>query len=190
MTEVLQDPNDATRFSEFDSKFQIPVVINVAHHEVHEGNSYIVDEVVDAASLALAFYVPTGTKRAHLIFQWAAESKAHIEIYEGRTWNTGTGSKIVIYNRDRNSSNISQMEEDTTGAFVASMGVVKDPTGQAGGTVIHNEYAWSDKKETNRNRDVSEFILKNNETYVVLLTSDDGAKGLHIALHWYEHTDN
>ena len=190
MTENIQDPNDATRFGEFDSKFQIPVVIDVAHHEIHEGDSYIADNVVDAAGLDLAFKIPTGTKRAHLIFQWAAESKAHIEIYEGRTWTAGSGSKVVIYNRDRNSTNTSQTQEDTTGTFGANMGVVKNPTGQAGGTVIHNEYSWSDKKETVRNRDVSEFILKNNSTYLIKLTSDDGVKGLHIALHWYEHTDS
>lgn len=185
----LVDPSDSSRIAEFDSKFKVPVIIISEHHEIHEGDSYIADKEVTAASLDLAFKVPAGTKRMHLIFQWATESKAHIEIHEGRTWTAGTGSTVTIFNRDRNSGSTSQVEEDTGGAFAANMAVVQDPTGQAGGTIIHDEYVWSDKRQTVRNRDVAEFILKNNETYVVKLTSDDGAKGLHTALHWYEHTD-
>lgn len=188
-TTCLTDPSDGSRLAEFDNKFKIPIFINLEHHEIHEGDSYIADKEVTAASLDLAFKVPAGTKRMHLIFQWAAESKAHVEIYEGRTWTAGTGSTVTIFNRDRNTPKSSQVQEDTGGSFVANMAVIQDPTGQAGGTIIHDEYSWSDKKQTVRNRDVAEFILKNDETYVVKLTSDDGAKGLHIALHWYEHTD-
>lgn len=186
----LVDPSNSSRLAEFDTTFRIPIFIALEHHEIHEGDSYIVDVKVTAASLDLAFKIPSGTKRMHSVFQWAAESKAHFELCEGRTWNAGTGSTGTIFNRDRNNPNISQVQGDAGGSFVANMSVVQDPTGQTGGTVIHDEYSWSDKKQTVRSRDIAEFILKNDETYVAKLTSDDGSKGLHVALHWYEHTDS
>jgi len=161
-------------------------VIDIVHHRIHQCCVFKVDSVSAATSLDLAFKVPDGDKRTHFFFQWAAESMAHIQIYEGRTWTPGTGSKTPIYNRDRNSPNESYLLEDTTGEFIASMGVVKDPTGQSGGVVLHDEWTWSDRKETARSRDISEFILKNDTTYVLKLTSDDGVKGLHGVMHWYE----
>ncbi len=186
---ILQDPDDSTRLAEFDNKFQVPVVIDVEHHEIHEGNTYIIDVSTIGTSVDFSFKTSSSTKKVHMIFQWAAESKAHIELYEGRTWSAGSGSTATIYNRDRNSLNNSQIQENTTGTFATNMFLVVNSTGQAGGNIIHDEYVWSDKKETNRNRDINEFILKVNETYVAKVTSDDGNKGLHIVLHWYEHTD-
>ncbi len=183
------DPSDVTRRGEFDSKSKVPVFIDIEHSRIHGGNAYKVDKKITGTVLDLAFKVPSGIKRMHLIFQWAVESKAHIEVYEGRTWDPSTGSQLTIFNRDRNSANTSQVQEDTTGSFAANMAVVQDPTNQSGGTVIHDEYSWSDKKQTIRSRDIAEFILKNDEVYIVKLTSDDGSKGLHLTLHWYENTD-
>ena len=55
-------------------------------------------------------------------------------------------------------------------------------------TIINTHYNWADKRFGAENRGISEFELKIDTEYEFLLTSDDGAKGLHIELNWYEVT--
>jgi hypothetical protein len=191
----LIDPADESRQAEFDNKFTIPVVISEAHHEVHEGDSFSVDHVESGAGFSLCFKVPSGTKRNHIILSWAAESKAELSLFEGREWDASSGSLVTIYNRDRNSDNASQLQEDqSTGSFIANSAVILDPmnigsNGNAAGTEIHHWEVWSDKKQTSQTRSVSEWILKNDEIYVVTFLSNDGEKGAQVILDFYEHTD-
>lgn len=48
---------------------------------------------------------------------------------------------------------------------------------------------WSDKKQTTLTRGISEWILKNDEVYVVTFLSNDGVKGAQVILDFYEHED-
>lgn len=180
---------------ELDTKFKVPIVITVPHHEIHEGASFSVDHLEVGAGFSLCFKVPAGTKRCHMVISWTAESKGEIQLWEGREWDAETGSLKTIYNRDRNSSNTSQIQENQSSAsFVANSAVILTPdnigTGSnAAGTEVHHWETWSDKKTTYRDRGLNEWILKNDEVYVVTFVSNDGSKGAHVELDWYEHTD-
>lgn len=192
----MVDPNDDTRFAEFDSSFKVPIYITAPHHEKHEGDSYCTGASVDSgtqASLNIAFKVPIGEKKNHMLVEWYSESKAHFDVYEGRQWSTGTGTLINIMNDERNSANTSQLLQDksATPSFTVTNQVLKDVTGATLGNRIRpTRYTW-DRFTVGGSqvRGTSEFILKNNETITFELTSDDGNKGMGIILRFYEHTD-
>ena len=179
----------------FDKLFNIPAFIDVQHHKLHDGKHFevhIETETTSAASIVCAFRVPAGNKRAHVVIDWKSEDKAHIELLEGAIWSTDTGTVFTIYNNNRNSATTSMLEEDKTAtpAWTAN-GVLKNPTGIVGGTAVHSDYSYIVKQAggaTSLPR--HEWILKNDETYVIKITNDAGGnKLLGIVLHWYEHHD-
>jgi len=65
------------------------------------------------------------------------------------------------------------------------MKVLKDATVSAG-TIKAEDYEFVSKKEGAKGRASGEFDLAVNTVYQILLTSDDGDKGLHLELNWYE----
>lgn len=172
---------------QFDPVTRKETVISVAHAEAHEGHSFVATVVADGTSLVMAFKTNNSTKVSHSFITFISESKAHIELIEGLSWDSGSGAQSAIYNRNRNSSESSTLLEDTTGSFSVSGNVIKGPTNLAGGTVVWTEYTWVDKKQGEKAREDEEFILKTNTTYAIRLTSDDGVKGLQIIMRWYEH---
>ncbi len=186
---------DLNAKGDFDNLFNIPVVIGVQHHELHKGNHFEVHvetEITAAASIICAFRIPAGNKSSHVVIDWKAEDKAHIELLEGAVWSTDTGSVITIYNNNRNLAITSQFQEDKTATpnWTAN-GVLKNPTGIVGGVVLHSDYSYVTKQAggaTSLPR--HEWILKNDETYVIKITNDAGGnKLLGIVMHWYEHQD-
>ena len=80
---------------------------------------------------------------------------------------------------------MSTVLQNKSGSFVADNKILIDAT-VVGGTVISEHYNWSDKKYGANRRGLAEYILKEDTQYEFLLTSDDGYKGLHIEINWYE----
>ena len=190
--EKMVDPLNNSRLQEFDNMFKIPIGITVAHHEIHEGCSFvsdIVDESMgDNDTLSLAFKTPNTTKRVHMIVETSLKGAGHIEIDEGGTWDVGSGTQNPIYNRDRNSTEISTLLENTTsGPFIANNAVILNASSYGAGTIIHDFYVFGEKKLGGQLRDVEEIILKKNQTYMVIATADAGTNGAQITLNWYEH---
>jgi len=181
----LQDPNDATRLAEFDNMFKVPITIDVGHHEVHEGDSYVcgVFDVAMAAAdyIGLSFTTPAANKRIHLLLEFAAKAEATTQLIEipGTLTN---GSAATAYNRDRGSGNSTSVTNllsyDSTAGDVMT-----------GGTIIHSVYTWADKKIGASGRDVSEIILAPATSYGFKLIAVAGTNGGAITLNWYEHTD-
>lgn len=165
-------------------------MIDVPHYMVHIGDSYVC-QILTTNTVSLCFRVPAGMIEPHLTVMWAAESKATFQLWEGRTWTAQSGTLQTLFNRNRNSANESVLQEnETSGAFQATGKLVLTPTLQANGTLLDTGRTWSDKRETFTSRETEEFPLRRDETYVVLLTSDDGAtKGTHLILNWYEVED-
>lgn len=168
-----------------DSVDEANIGITLSHHEVHHGRSFtVVTTVAAGASRSLSFKTGT-TKQLHLVIGYASESTAHIEYKEGVAITATTGTEILIINRDRNSATISTVLQNKSGSFVADNKILIDAT-TVGGTVISTHVNWSDKKYGASRRGLGEYILKEDTQYEFILTSDDGAKGLHIELNWYE----
>lgn len=170
-------------------------VIDYEHHEHHAGSAYAVQAYVEAGTeVSICFKTPAGTKRAHLIYEWSKESKAHIEVLEGCSWTTNTGTVRAPKNQRRDSENTSMLLEDKTAtpAYTAG-GVLVSPSSITGGETISLIYSF--QEATNQGGGGGggskrhELLLKPDETYAFKAVSDDGSKGLQIRLYWYEHTD-
>ena len=168
--------------------------ITYEHHEIHNGDSFVTD-TVDAdmgngATLILAFRTPNTAKWSHMIVGFGSKAAAHLDVIEGPTWNNQSGAQNPIYNRDRNSATSSTLLEDQSGpAFSATDNVILNPTGLAGGTIIHDLYTWSDKKVTTKDRDQAEIILDQDTQYAIRLTADAATNAGQVILNWYEHTN-
>jgi len=162
--------------------------IDYSHHEIHSGSTFRVQANADpVSSLVIAFKVGNQTKLPHIIWEVSHESSGYIQLLEGPTWTTNTGTDRAPKNSRRDSTNTSILEGDATGAFLAD-NIVIDPTGLAGGTVISDK-RWYGTRESETTARRAELILKSNETYAFVWTSTDGAKGVQIRLEWYEHAD-
>lgn len=192
----LQDPNDAARQGEFDTLFKIPVVIDVAHHEIHAGDSFHAcgtdTSMGNSDTLILAFKTASGTKRIHLFHSFITLTGGHFEIIEGPTWTNQTGTKQPIYNRKREASmnSSSLLEDQAQVGFVASDNMILNPTGLSGGTAIHTHYAYGQKNQfTGRGRDIEEMILKPDTQYAIRFTADAASNAAQMLLDFYEHQD-
>lgn len=166
--------------------------ISTTRQEIHDGHAFcanIVDtNMGDEATLILAFKTPNSTKMPHPIISWSSKAEAHIELLEAPTWTGGSGSQYSLYNRRRDSSIQSILLENTTGVFIASNKLVKDPTGLTGGSVLWRGYNWGDKKTpTIPNRDEEEWSLKPNTQYAVRLTADAITNAGFFCVVWFEH---
>jgi hypothetical protein len=163
--------------------------IDYEHHEIHDGRHYRVQANATAAALVIAFKVGSQSREPHLVFEWSSESSGYIQLLEGATWDTNTGTRRSFKQSNRNSANASIMEGDGTGAggFVAGECVI-DPTTVAGGTVISDKRFYSDKKAGGADGERrNEIVLEPGVQYCLCFTSTDGAKGIQMRTSHYEH---
>ena len=177
----------ATRIAGLDGSTYWMITIDGAHHELHEGRFFSAQKKTTGTSMIMATHIAADAgKQGHFWVEWTAESKAHLELISGAAWTAGTGTACPIYNRNGWSTNTSIMQANLAGTWSNSMEVVCDPTGFTNGTVLDEFWTWSDKKQTSGARDENEWITGTNLTMAVRITSDDGSKGLHLKLKWYE----
>jgi len=185
MTDVQTEVTTLTNTGRDGIAADSAVTIELEHHEIHLGNSFTLTAITElAGSLSISFKTGT-TKRIHITVGYASESKAHLEHKEKVTITATTGTEQIIYNRDRNSSLASTVLQNKSGVFVADNKVLIDAT-TTDGTVVTSLYNWGDKKIGAYRRGLMEYILLEDTEYEFLLTSDDGNKGLHLDLNWYE----
>lgn len=195
--EVIGDVSliDTKGNSAHDDNTGAVTTIKLSHNKVHDEDAYKSDTVdesmADEATLVLAFKTPNTTVWIHLIVELAVKAASHLEILEGPTWDTNSGTVNPIYNRNRNSSNVSVLLEDKTATpvFTATGNVLLNPSNLAGGTVIHDFYVFSDKKFGGQQRDAEEFILKQNKTYAIKIEADAATNAAQLTLNWYEHVN-
>jgi len=159
-------------------------VIDYAHHEIHGGSSFVVSDVdldVDAAGPKYwRITTPNTTKWAHFTGSLAASGAGTIEFFENPTL-TGAGTGLTAYNRNRNS------------ATAATLVVAYDATASADGTRIFLTRVSSGgipARDTGGSIDVrSEFILKQNEDYLLKFTADADNTKVWVTFEWYEHAN-
>jgi len=163
--------------------------IDYHHHEIHSGSTYRVGHFTTSGTqLIIAFFIPDQAKEIHHTFDFVAELKAHVTLYEAPTWTTNTGTRRSVKQSNRTIANNSIIEGDGTGGGGFTAGeVVIDPTGLAGGTAIATMYVFSPKQTGNEGGHDTEIILKPNTMYAIVMDSDDGAKGMQLRTEWYEH---
>lgn len=176
------DPNDITRSPEFDPIFKAPIGIDVAHHEIHEGDTFTFCDVVALGNGGIQDYIittPNTAKWAHLGYMIDFNDGAGIfEMFEA-TDKVGTTLQTA-YNRERNSAKVSTttIHKDQTG-------------GTTDGTKICMRRSGSGKTLSGTVGSGSERVLKQNTKYIVRLTNaTTSTNNVSVELDWYEHTSS
>ena len=189
----LTDPSNTERHQEFDNMFRAPMVIDIAHHEIHEGDSFslYVREVgiADTETIEILIKTPAVTspqKRIHLIAEHEASTAHLFDIIEGATYASG-GAAATPINRERGSAKISALQAAYTGTTAANI--------VTGGTpaTVWGQLLGAGRTSGGGSRGVDEWVLAPNESYLFRITSAGGggsACNAFIGLVWYEHTDS
>lgn len=178
-------------------------VIDNAHVEIHEGDSYSAQySVTTGAALGarsgLYFKTPPSTagKTIHLIAEFAATLGSDFRILEAPTIAANTGSHAnAIINRNRNSSKTSLVLDNAntpaankfttlTEAQIAGDGTF------ALGTVLRTAPVLAGSgpfAAGGVSRDTQEYVLKFDTKYILLLTTTTASATTHwILADWYE----
>lgn len=168
--------------SGIDASTETLITTDYSHHEIHDGNHYVVHinkDVANGGTYNIAFTTPDTTTQCHMEFMVTTEGEADVILYEGIT-SFGSGSAFTPINSNRNSTNTSvltDMEVDTTA-------VVGSPT-TLGHAVIGSGRSFGGTV-----RGENEFDLKRNTKYLLLITNQitGSPNETNISLVWYEHT--
>ena len=169
---------DSTGVEPIDSSTNSLVVIDEAHHELHDGNHFTVQDIQSVGAASTFYYqitAPNTTKRIH--FEFFIQSSGNgltINIFEAPT--TSAGTSLTAYNRNRNS------------ATSATATVVHTPTvTSTGTTTIHQDYIPAGVNRSGETRSENEFVLKQNTKYLIRYVTDAGAGATVVThLEWYE----
>jgi len=176
----LYDPESDFE-SQLDSVEGSLISIDNVHHAIHDGEHFqacIFDSDVDiAAPKYIRITTPDTTVGQHIIIDVSADGGFLFEFYENPTINAA-GSAVSIHNNNRRSTNTS------------TSNVYEDTTTQApnnDGTRLCGGYSGGEKKKaTAEAGSRTEWILKQNEDYIVKITPDADNTRIMANLAWYE----
>lgn len=189
---IASDPSNTERHQEFDPLFKAPLSIDIAHHEIHEGDSFSLFNyevgIADTETIEILVQAPavvSPQKRIHLISEHEGSTAHLFEMIEGATYSSA-GVAATPINRHRGSAKTSAMQAAYTG--ITSSNIV------TGGTPLA---VWGALYGAGRNvgggsRGTEEWILDAGESYLFRITSAGGggsACNAWIGLIWYEHSD-
>ena len=171
----------------WDEISQNLVVITELHHEVHTGDTYVVNYSATGknAGQTINVYMKTGSKSLHMVLGYSGSGAVYGRILEAAivTANTGTNAQPV-YNRNRNSGKTSNIYDNATSPAAGVVGV--DVTVTGNGTIIYAEYSGAAKQVGGQGRDELEFVLKPNTPYVFQCESNAAGIVINLNLSWYE----
>ena len=187
----------------FDDIVHALCIVDYAHHEIHEGDSYYLTNSAVLASTGhvttIAFKTPAVSdpqKRMHLLYEVeVVGGGATFDILEDVTSVTG-GAAIIPFNRLRGSAKVSTIQS-MTGA-VAGKGLIgdtlgSDPVVATGGTSIipgGGMDLGNGTKDGGGSRGAHEVVLKPNSIYHLSLTTIANSVTCILHANWYEHTDS
>lgn len=150
------------------------------HKEIHSGSHYnYCDYSLGEASGAIIEFIlvtPNTTKWTHFTFEFSASEGATLEVFEGASGISG-GTSITPRNNNRNSINTSVVT------------ITKDPTTiTSDGTRAAGFLAGGSRSSGFSSRE-KENVLKQNETYLLRITSLAVSNDIGWCSEWYEHTN-
>lgn len=176
-------------------------MVEYEHHEIHAGSAYSANFDNTTASTddhrsAIGLQTPNTTKWAHMVVEVTASSPAEFTILEGQTIDLAAGTEQTIYNRNRNSANVSTLvnlaNPQVAGSVTTYTEAQLAAANLSGGTTIeHILLAGGEgpKAVGGAARGTSEWILKQNSKYLFVLQNVGANANMHeIHLGWYEHT--
>jgi hypothetical protein len=178
------------------------VTIDIAHHEIHMGDSfsgYYIRTTAATSGHRSGIYIktPATTPLVHMVISCATSAAADYSLCEAPTIaaNTGTHSNVIL-NRYRDSATTSGCFDNATSAAVnnyttlTEAQIAGDGT-WATGTVLRQGplgVGKEDKAVGGSSRDTQEWILMANTAYVFLITNTSATATVHsIFIDWYEY---
>lgn len=171
-------------------------VVFYPHEQIHDGVSFtcrtVNDTLADNASIALVFKTAS-TPNIHLVPKFSAKAAGHLKVIENASWVASTGTGTTIYNRNRNSANISSVTVNYNKKTFSRLGkVITNPAGliESKGTMIERIFAFGTKQAAiGMQRGDNEIVLKKNTKYSFVFKADAGSNGAQIILDWYENIE-
>ena len=175
-----------------DPLFPYPIWIDVAHHEIHEGDTFsvIASDTAAAATDTVQLYINTAAaatpqKRHHLTLSHYGSGEHSVVITEGITFTSG-GAAFVPVNRRRDSAKTTSSQAVRVGGDNLTGGVLQ----YTGGTAIWTELIGAGRGTGGTTRGIEEWILDANTGYIFeIIAVAAGGIGVGISANWYEHTD-
>jgi hypothetical protein len=184
------------------------LILDHAEHDIHDGRSFTVFHQSVAAlptavgeETAVAFLIQpltTSTKRIHMIVTASADDESTFEIREAPTIVVNQGTRKVALNRDRASTETSDLIDREVGVAggISTFNVAEAAAANlAGGTILHSEAiaiggaAPFGGVANTLSRAQREFVLNPGTEYVVILTNLTVNDTVHrIQLDWSEDT--
>jgi len=162
--------------------------IDYAHHEVHSGSHYFIDEVADLSInnvYDMQFTTPDTTKWGHFIFTLSVQSETEWMIYEDAVI-TNAGIAVPCYNNNRNSVNTCGMV--ITSHLNTNLAGANADTDVTGATLIRHGKIGSGRGNAATDERGNETILKQNTIYCMRAIAE-AAGYINFDLNWYEHTN-
>jgi len=156
-------------------------VLDIAHHEIHQGDFFTTDYTKDTSSGGTAnilLVVPTATEEVHIIYRVNTELEAEITMYEGSTV-TGSPTELVIYNKNRNSIQTSRCR------------AYADANVTVNGTLLRTVHIGTQTAGTKvggETRETDEWILKPGNYIFKVTNATTSANQVSIILNWYRIT--
>ena len=171
-------------------------VLSHFEYTTHKGISFtfncVDDAMADTETLIVAFKTAKGIK-IHFVPGFVTLVGGYLELWEGATWTTNTGTATAVVNRKRRGAVplCTLLEDKTlTPNFTATEKVLVNPTGLDTGsaTSIIKRYAWGErgKVEAGDYRAENEIMLKTDSTYAVVFTAVGASNKAQIIMNWIE----
>ncbi len=176
------------------------VAIDDSEHLLHEGWSFVAagsqtTANADTNMTILTLLTGNGVKVPHMFVRASVTGAAWLRIYEAPTIVNNTGTSVVtVYNRNRNSVNMSSVYDTKTNPNKINSVTFWDETDAAGanitlgdGTLIYPEQIGAGRSSAGITRGEDEFILKPATKYAFVLANLGATANTHnIILDWYE----
>ncbi len=167
----------------FDETTGAALMIEVAHHEVHEGEMFHVAHTNPSVSNGanVDVLLVTGAKDCHTVWEVFAGGLVSVYLYEGPTATPGTA--LTAYNMKRSSLNAptATVTHTPTGVTTGSLALVNGrilPGGNSPQTRVGGGI-----------RAGVEWILKPATKYLMRVNNGSGgAIPINVVLEWYEET--
>ena len=153
--------------------------IGAAHAAIHHEESFTCNTSTARGSedaQIVRFQTPVSNTECHMLFRASASLEFKLDIYEATTLTHASNNAIVIRNRNRNS-------KEATKSIACHT-----PGGSGNGTLIFSETLGAGKNSSGKSRGDTEYILKRNTPYAIVLTSNKASNTVNLELDWYEES--
>ena len=167
-----------------DASTNAITTIEYEHHEIHGGSAYYVIYSAlraDTEFIEVRIQTPDTTKWAHMVINVDFALAGTAELWTPTTKTHASANAIAPLNRNFNSTNTSGLTICHTpgGAQAGTANLIQYVGATASGGRV-SEGGGADSRH--------EFILDQNQSYLIKATSRADGNAVSIILDWYEHT--